>query len=101
MYPAGATPEGVFQMAGNAAEWCADYFDHRSYTKAPAGGVLVDPKGAEQGFQPNEWYKFNVAFKGWCKPGNAEHLTGTKRHGRHPLVEDPEGISIRCVKSVE
>ncbi len=97
MYPAGATPEGVFQMAGNAGEWCADFYDH-SYGKAPAGGVLVDPKGAAQGFQPNEWYKFNVVFKGWCKPGNPEHLTGTKRHGRHPLVEDPEGLGIRCVK---
>lgn len=98
MYPAGATPEGVLQMAGNAAEWCADYFDYPSYVKAPLGGVLVDPKGPEQGFRPNEWFKFNVAMKGWCKPGKEEHLTGTKRHGRHPLVEDPEGISIRCVK---
>ncbi|MBM3892569.1 MAG: formylglycine-generating enzyme family protein, partial [Verrucomicrobia bacterium] len=51
MYPKGATPDGVFQMAGNAAEWCSDYFDHASYVKAPPGGVLVDPKGAERGFQ--------------------------------------------------
>ncbi len=98
-YPRGATPEGVMQMAGNGAEWCSDYFDYRSYVKAPAEGVAVDPKGAAQGFQPNEWYKFNVAMKGWCKPKYPEHLTCSKRHGRHPLVEDPEGIGIRCVKS--
>ncbi|MBL6707540.1 MAG: SUMF1/EgtB/PvdO family nonheme iron enzyme [Planctomycetaceae bacterium] len=46
-FPAGATPEGVFQMAGNSGEWCADYFDNASYQKAPADGVAVNPKGAQ------------------------------------------------------
>ncbi len=55
-FPEGATALGVFQMAGNSAEWCADYFDHTSYAKAPPGGVAVDPTGAARAFQPDTWY---------------------------------------------
>ena len=97
-YPKGATPEGLFQMAGNSAEWCADYFDHASYTKAPPGGVAINPTGAKEAFQPNTWYKFRVMFKGWCKSNRAEYFTCTKRHSRPPLADASAGVSFRCVK---
>ncbi|MEO2021193.1 MAG: formylglycine-generating enzyme family protein [Pirellulaceae bacterium] len=97
-FPAGATPEGLFQMAGNSAEWCADYFDQVSYTKAPSGGVVVDPTGAKQAFQPDTWYKYRVMFKGWCKSNRAEYFTCTKRHSRPPLADASAGVSFRCVK---
>lgn len=100
-YPKGATPEGVFQMAGNSAEWCADYFDHVSYTKAPPGGLAINPTGAKQAFQPDKWYKFRVMFKGWCKSNRAEYFTCTKRHSRPPLADASAGVSFRCVKSAE
>lgn len=99
-FPKGATPEGVFQMAGNSAEWCADFYDNASYAKSPAGGVLVNPRGPERGFVPNSWYKFRVMFKGWCKGNRAELFTCTKRHGRGPFEDAEAGVSIRCVKSV-
>jgi formylglycine-generating enzyme required for sulfatase activity len=52
-FPQSATPDGVFQMAGNSAEWCADYFDYTSYRTAPPGGVAVNPQGPEHGFLPD------------------------------------------------
>ena len=100
-YPKGATPEGVFQMAGNSAEWCADHFDNASYIKAPPGGVAIDPTGPEQGFFPNTWWRFRVMFKGWCKANRAEYFTCTKRHSRPPLADASAGVSFRCVKSAE
>ena len=99
-FPASATPEGVFQMAGNSAEWCADYFSHASYAKAPPEGVAVDPTGEEQAFQPETWYKYRVMFKGWCKSNRFEYFTSTKRHSRPPLADASAGVSFRCVKSV-
>ena len=98
-FPAGATPEGLFQMAGNSAEWCADYYDNTSYKKAPDGGVAIDPTGAAQAYQPNTWYKYRVMFKGWCKANRAEYFTCTKRHSRPPLADAVAGVSFRCVKS--
>ena len=100
-YPKGATPEGVFQMVGNSAEWCADYFDHASYQKAPSSGVAINPTGAKQAFQPDTWYKYRVMFKGWCKANRADYFTCTKRHSRPPLVDAEAGVSIRCVRSAE
>jgi formylglycine-generating enzyme required for sulfatase activity len=100
-FPNGATPEGVFQMAGNSAEWCADYFDPALYAKAPPGGVAVNPTGPAQGFFPDSWYKFRVVFKGWCKSNRAEYFTCTKRHGRGPFEDASAGVSFRCVKSAE
>ncbi|MBI3463153.1 MAG: SUMF1/EgtB/PvdO family nonheme iron enzyme [Planctomycetes bacterium] len=98
LFPPGATPQGVFQMAGNSAEWCADWYDIAYYNKASAGGVLVDPKGPDA---PNasEWYRYRRMFKGWCLPGTADRLTCTKRHARGPLADAAAGISIRCLRS--
>ncbi len=97
-FPKGATPEGVFQMTGNSAEWCADYYDNASYKKAPSDGLATNPKGARQAFQPNTWYKFRVMFKGWCKSNRSEYFTCTKRHSRPPLADASAGVSFRCVK---
>ncbi|MEO2018286.1 MAG: SUMF1/EgtB/PvdO family nonheme iron enzyme [Fuerstiella sp.] len=98
MFPAGTTPDGVFQMAGNSAEWVADYFDNASYRTAPLDGVAVDPQGPEQGFFPETWFKYRVMFKGWCKCNRADYLTCTKRHGRGPFEDASAGVSFRCVK---
>jgi formylglycine-generating enzyme required for sulfatase activity len=99
-YPKSATPEGVFQMVGNSAEWCADYFDHASYAKAPPGGLAINPTGAKNPFQPDTWYKYRVMFKGWCKSNRFEYFTSTKRHSRPPLTDASAGVSFRCVKNV-
>ncbi len=98
-FPAGATPDGVCQMVGNSAEWCADYFDADAYRKAPSDGVAVDPTGPANGFSPGTWYKFRVMFKGWCKSNRAEYFTCTKRHGRGPFEDASAGVGFRCVKT--
>ncbi len=44
-YPKGASAYGVFDMAGNAAEWCADWYDKNYYQTSPQ----INPTGAETG----------------------------------------------------
>ncbi len=96
--PRGATPDGVFDLAGNAAEWCADFFNFAAYEKAPSGALLIDPTGPKTG-SPQHGY--SRMFKGFCK-GAARHpefLQCTKRHARAPLLT--AAIGFRCVKSAE
>ncbi|MBN1929137.1 MAG: SUMF1/EgtB/PvdO family nonheme iron enzyme [Chlorobiaceae bacterium] len=41
-YPDGATPEGVYDMAGNVWEWMENWYDERSEYKALRGGSWDD-----------------------------------------------------------
>lgn len=44
-HPAGASPFGAQDMAGNAEEWVADFYDDTYYASSPA----TDPKGPASG----------------------------------------------------
>jgi len=45
IYPRGATPDGLLDMAGNVLEWCSDRYKEDYYAKAPCD----NPKGPSFG----------------------------------------------------
>ncbi len=93
-HPAGATPDGVFDLAGNAAEWCADFYDDAYYETAPMDGVLANPTGPKSGVK--KW-DYRRMFKGFCRVTDQhEFLQCTKRHARPPLLTS--AIGFRTVK---
>jgi sulfatase modifying factor 1 len=47
IFPTGASPYGLLDMAGNAAEWVADWYDPEYYTRSPTQNP-TGPGGGEQ-----------------------------------------------------
>lgn len=53
-YEEGVSPFGIFQMAGNVLEWCADGFQHNSYDKFWAGNLAL-PEGSNKVLRGGSW----------------------------------------------
>jgi len=87
LYPAGATPSGIHDLAGNVFEWVADWFLEGYGEDSP----VTDPKGPEsgqgRGIRGGSWavgsVYLQVAVRDWAVPG-----------GRF------EVIGFRCVREV-
>lgn len=84
----GKTPNGIFDLAGNVAEWVADWYDKKYYKVSPR----ENPKGPDKG-------KYHTIRGGaWNSlPG---YLRSNARYGYND-ANDFYGIGCRCAKSAQ
>jgi formylglycine-generating enzyme required for sulfatase activity len=84
-FPQGASPYGILDMAGNAAEWVADWYDPNYYRNAP----LTDPPGPDRGaikaMRGGSWLKPAVSLR------TSDRDWGT-------MDSRPSGTGFRCAK---
>jgi formylglycine-generating enzyme required for sulfatase activity len=81
---AGATPEGVLNLAGNVWDWVFDVYQADYYANSPS----KDPKGPEEGF-------FRVVRGG----SFGSPLTQVKGHVRNEMfaLDSYSNVGFRCV----
>jgi formylglycine-generating enzyme required for sulfatase activity len=84
-YPQGASPFGCLDMAGNAAEWVADYYAYDYYQRSPA----ENPKGPEEGVRR--------VMRGGCW-GYPSELRATYRFYEKPEFS-ANYVGFRCAKT--
>lgn len=87
-YENAVSPYGVFQMAGNVAEWVADWYDPKYYATAPD----KNPKGPETGTQRS--------FRGGGWIDSTPSVRVAQRNGTDPKTS-MNWMGFRCARDVK
>lgn len=90
-YPLGVSPFGVHDLAGNAWEWVADWYDRAYYASSPSSDPPGPLSGTEKVFRGGSWYS-----------SRPETVTSSYREHTNGYVFNirDEMTGFRCAKDV-
>lgn len=88
---------GLYDMAGNIWEWCADYYNNNYYTTIARGAK--NPKGPPVSYDPEEPYAKKRVIRGGSFLCNDSYCSGYRVARRMKSTEDSgtEHVGFRCV----
>ncbi len=91
---------GLYDMAGNAWQWCADWYRNDYYEQLAAGGVARNPPGPSSSFDPTEPNTPKRVQRGGSFLCTVEYcsryLVGSRGKGEPSSAADH--IGFRCVR---
>ncbi|MGH7164527.1 MAG: formylglycine-generating enzyme family protein [Nitrospiraceae bacterium] len=84
-YEAGKSPYGSYNMAGNASEWVADWYDEKYYATSPKSNSQGPTRGQQKVFRGGSFEDPTIALK------------SASRESYFPVDKGPY-VGIRCAQ---
>jgi formylglycine-generating enzyme required for sulfatase activity len=84
-FPSAASPYGLYDMAGNVAEWVEDWYDPNYYKSAPLADPAGPTRGAIKSMRGGSWLKPAISLR------TSDRDWGT-------IDSRPSGTGFRCAK---
>lgn len=91
---------GLYDMAGNAWEWCSDWYNARYYEQLKMDKNVKNPKGPVDSYDPEDPYAKKRVMRGGSFLSNEMYDSGYRCARRMKTTPDSsmEHIGFRCVK---
>jgi len=86
-FPEGASPYGLYDMAGNVAEWVQDWYNSNYYREAPLSDPQGPPRGAIKAMRGGSWLKPAISLR------TSDRDWGT-------MDSRPSGTGFRCAMDI-
>lgn len=96
-YESGKSPYGIYDMAGNVAEWVADWFSDTFYQHTPFENPLGPIDGSDRVVRGGSWTHLAYLAATWSR---AELEPGFQPY-RNNWVDFLAGIGFRCARSAQ
>ncbi len=90
---------GLYDMAGNVWEWCADLYNNNYYEALKKAGIANNPKGPIKSYDPDEPLTAKRVMRGGSFLCNESYCSGYRVAARMKSSADSgmEHLGFRCV----